>query len=70
MGSNQVTGAHSVMVKNNASREDSDDVSSIIIDSKQTSGQLPHGYSSLADLSLTGLIAIEVLLLIVVTTIC
>lgn len=35
MGYHQVTGAHSMMVKNNASLEHSDDISSAIIDLKR-----------------------------------
>lgn len=60
-----VMGAHSLLVKNNTSLEDSDDISSVTINSKQTSGHhLPHEYS-LADVNLIGLISIKGLFLII-----
>lgn len=65
-----VTGAHSLMVKNSTSLEDSDDISSAAINSKQTSAHLlPYEYSSLADVNFVDLISITGLLIIVTITI-
>lgn len=59
-----ITGANSLMLKINASLEDSDNISSTVISSKQTSGHLPHERSLLADPNVIGLISVKVLLLI------